>query len=57
MAVKRFFGKNKEIFMHGLFVEMQFPYLFFVQYFLAQDCAAGKLYGFGSRNYMVFLAF
>ncbi len=28
MAVKRFFGKNKEIFTHGLFLSIRFPYFF-----------------------------
>lgn len=28
MAVKRFFARNKEIFTHGMFVDIRFPYFF-----------------------------
>ncbi|MGH2613085.1 MAG: AbrB/MazE/SpoVT family DNA-binding domain-containing protein, partial [Rhabdochlamydiaceae bacterium] len=49
MAVKPFFGKNKEIFTHGLFVDIRFPYLFLLlslcsrfQTFVQYDIPAKK---------------
>lgn len=49
MAVKCFFGKNKEIFRHRLFVGIKFPYLFLLfslcsrsQTFVQHDTSAKK---------------
>src|SRR5579875_2822188 len=61
MAVKRFFNKNKEIFMPRPFAETGFPYLFLLvslcspsQSFVQYEHEPRKLYGFDTKNPMVF---